>query len=198
MDHNAEEQWLQRYVFHVVISRIWYMIKTNNVAHIRSMTANWGDTRSGPLKTMRSYSSCTSFMRHECIPYDRSPFHDEERLLEESNVLQRVSFYSDHVGEFSRLNRSDTRIPPEQVGRIDSGRLKDLQRCHTRFGVRAKHCEGRLSTSLSGNGVILVRTGGDRNSEFKSAGKSFPASLCESLHAFLPLCLFFRGYVWVQ
>src|SRR5580704_9711597 len=60
---------------------------------------------------------------------DHTALHDEADVLNRADVLQRISWHCDDVGEIPGFKRSDLLFPSEQLRAIDQVCLKHRLRC---------------------------------------------------------------------
>src|SRR6185437_1562831 len=64
--------------------------------------------------------------------------HDEEGMLQQSDVLDRVTINGDHISELALLNASNPVRPAQQIGSVDGSGLDGLQRSHAKLYIDFK------------------------------------------------------------
>jgi hypothetical protein len=74
------------------------------------------------------FLTCLRVEQRRLLFINHSALHHEADVLQRCNVLERIAGDRNHVGEISRLQRSDLAIPAEQLCTVQQIGLQNCQR----------------------------------------------------------------------
>src|ERR1051326_7270872 len=108
-------------------------------------------------------------------------FHHETNTLQFSNVGHRITCDGDQIGEFSRLDHSNTVLPAQHFCCVDGDGTEHIERRHSGVPQINERCNARLPASSSRIKPAHVRSGSEAHSRLQNP-------LNQILVLFVPAC----------
>src|ERR1044072_2201944 len=109
----------------------------------------------------------------EIISDNSAVFHYEPDPFDFRDVGNWIAGHSDHIGKFSRLDRTDAVLPTQHFGRIGGDGANDVERRHAGIAQMRKDLGARLPARFSRGKPAHVRASCEFYAGFQNSPNQF-------------------------